>query len=55
MASNIDPTKPADGVAADKADLRANLRAARDEIEDLQRQTSLAWQSAFILGRITSS
>ena len=54
MASNIDPTKPADGVAADKADLRANLRAARDEINELQRQVSLPWQSAFVLGRITS-
>ena len=36
MASQIDPTKPVDGVAASKADLRSNLLAARDEIEDLQ-------------------
>jgi len=33
LGSAIDPTQPADGVAASKADLRANLRAARDEIE----------------------
>ena len=55
MSSAIDPTKPADGVAADKADLRANLRAAKEEIEDLQRRVSLPWQSAFVLNRITSS
>lgn len=36
MASLIDPTKPADGVPAVKADLRANLQAAKDEIEALQ-------------------
>lgn len=55
MASNIDATKPADGVPADKGDLRANLLAAKNEIEELQRQVSLPWQSAFVLGRITSS
>ena len=36
MASTIDPTKPVDGVPAVKADLRANLQAAKDEIEALQ-------------------
>jgi hypothetical protein len=36
VASQIDPTKPADGVPAVKADLRANLQAAKSEIEDLQ-------------------
>lgn len=36
MPSAIDPTKPADGVPADKGDLRANLQAAKDEIEALQ-------------------
>ena len=36
MASAIDPTKPVDGVAANKADLRANLLAAKTEIEALQ-------------------
>lgn len=36
MASAIDPTKPADGVPASKADLRANLLAAKTEIEALQ-------------------
>jgi hypothetical protein len=38
MSSAIDPTKPADGVAASKADLRANLTAAKSEIETLQAQ-----------------
>ena len=36
MSSAIDPTKPADGVPASKADLRANLHAAKDEIEALE-------------------
>ena len=36
MVSAIDPTKPADGVAAVKADLRANLLSAKREIEALQ-------------------
>lgn len=29
----IDPTKPVDGVPADKGDLRANLQSAKDGIE----------------------
>jgi hypothetical protein len=36
MPSQIDPTKPVDGVPASKADLRSNLQSARDEIEALQ-------------------
>ena len=36
MASAIDPTKPKDGVPAKKSDLRANLKAAKTEIEQLQ-------------------
>jgi hypothetical protein len=36
VASQIDPTKPADGVPAVKADLRTNLQAAKSEIEGLQ-------------------
>ena len=36
MPSQIDPTKPVDGAPAIKADLRANLQSARDEIEALQ-------------------
>jgi hypothetical protein len=36
MASQIDPTKPVDGVPASKADLRSNLQSAKDEIEALQ-------------------
>lgn len=36
MVSAIDPSKPADGVPANKAELRANLLAAKHEIEMLQ-------------------
>lgn len=36
MTSEINPTLPADGVPAVKADLRANLQAAKTEIEVLQ-------------------
>ena len=36
MPSQIDPTKPIDGVPASKADLRTNLQAAKNEIEALQ-------------------
>jgi hypothetical protein len=36
VTSAIDPTKPADGVPASKADLRSNLQSAKDEIEALQ-------------------
>jgi hypothetical protein len=36
MVSAIDSTKPADGLPSVKADLRANLEAARTEIEALQ-------------------
>lgn len=38
MVSAIDATKPVNGVPASKADLRANLQAAKDEIEALQGQ-----------------
>lgn len=44
MASNIDPTKPVDGVPAEKADLRANLTAAKAEIEALQSTVDAALQ-----------
>ena len=40
MASSIDPSKPADGMPTRKADLRANLQAARSEIEALQSSAS---------------
>jgi hypothetical protein len=36
VTSAIDPTKPVDGAPAVKADLRANLQSAKDEIEALQ-------------------
>ena len=42
MASQIDPTKPADGIPAVKADLRANLAAAKSEIEVLQNGKAAA-------------
>jgi hypothetical protein len=38
-SSAIDPTKPAQDVPASKADLRANLAAAKAEIESLQAPT----------------
>lgn len=40
MASQIDPTKPEDGVPANKAKLRSNLEAAKNEIEALQGEKS---------------
>jgi hypothetical protein len=36
MASAIDPTRPEDGIPASKSALRANLAAAKSEIEALQ-------------------
>jgi hypothetical protein len=49
MASQIDPTKPADGVPANKADLRGNLQAAKDEIESLQSgKTDVGHQHALV-------
>lgn len=44
--STIDPDVPADNVKVDKADLRANFQAAKDEIDDLYRYTGMAWQLA---------
>lgn len=43
MASNIDETVPADDELVDKADLRANFSAAKDEIEALQRVSTYPW------------
>jgi Pectate lyase superfamily protein len=40
MVSAIDPSKPVDGVPAIKSDLRANLLAAKTEIEALQNSAS---------------
>jgi hypothetical protein len=42
MASSIDATKPVDGIDAVKSDLRANLAAAKSEIEALQSGSGLA-------------
>jgi hypothetical protein len=54
MPSQIDPTKPIDGVPASKADLRSNLQAAKDEIEALQSgKTDLGHQHG--LGDITDA
>lgn len=52
MASAIDATKPVDGTPAVKADLRANLAAAKSEIEALQ--TELAAQGRFTVSNRTS-
>lgn len=46
MASEIDATKPADNTPPSKSEFRDNFRAAKEEIEDLQRRTSLAWNIA---------
>lgn len=46
MASGIDPTFPADNVKPPKSGFRQNFQAAKDEIESLQRQTSLAYRMA---------
>lgn len=43
MASEIDPTKPEDNIPAVKSELRANLQAAKDEIEELQQKTRVPW------------
>jgi len=54
MASNIDPTKPADNVKADKSDLRNNLAAAKSEIEALQRTNKLAYRIAYGLAALNT-
>ena len=46
MASDIDPTIPPDGQRAEKAAFRQNFLAAKEEIEALQEETSLAWLMA---------
>lgn len=46
MASNIDPTVPADNVKPRKADFRDNFAAAKSEIEELQDETSIARKMA---------
>ena len=54
MPSQIDPTKPVDGAPAIKADLRANLQSAKDEIEALQTgKTDLGHQH--VLADVTDS
>lgn len=44
--SDIDATVPADDVKADKAEMRANFGHAKDEIDQLFRETGIAWQIA---------
>jgi hypothetical protein len=52
MSSAIDPTLPADGVPAVKADLRANLAAAKGEIEALQaRQVPAGGAAGSVLAK----
>lgn len=41
MASDVDESVPADNVKVDKALLRGNFAAIKEEIEDLQEATSL--------------
>lgn len=53
MTSAIDPTKPADGLPASKAELRANLQAAKAEIEALQ--TELVAQGRLTISNRTSA
>lgn len=54
MPSLIDPTNPVDGAPAVKADLRANLQSAKDEIEALQAgKTDLGHQH--VLADVTDS
>lgn len=47
MASQIDEAYPVDNEQVDKALLRANFRAAKEEIEALQAKNSLPVQIAF--------
>lgn len=47
MASEIDPTVPADNVKVDKSLIRENFQTAADEITELQRKTSVAGQMAY--------
>jgi hypothetical protein len=54
MSRQIDPTKPIDGVLANKADLRSNLQSDKDEIEALQSgKADVGHQHA--LGDITNA
>lgn len=41
--SEVDETVPADNVQVDKALIRANFQAAKDEIDELLRRTGYAW------------
>lgn len=52
MASQIDPTQPADGVPADKADLRTNLQHAKGEIETLQADVAALQGAAGAAGAV---
>lgn len=47
MASNVDPTVPADNVKADKALIRLNFATAANEITALQILTTLPAQMAY--------
>ena len=46
MTSQVDATVPADNIKVEKSDVRSNFSVIKDEITDVQRQTSLAWQIA---------
>ena len=52
MESEIDPTVPVDNQLVDKSQLRANFEAAKNEIEQLMVETSLAWQTTIGIVRV---
>lgn len=43
MASNVDVTFPADNVRVEKARMRQQFAYIKEEIEKLQKQSSLPW------------
>jgi hypothetical protein len=47
--SQVDASIPADGVAADKAEFRANFATIKSEITSLIRKTRMPYQAAFDL------
>ena len=54
MASQVDPTVPADNVKADKALFRQNFLTIKNEISAVQRRTGLAWLTALNAVPLTS-
>lgn len=46
MASQVDTTFPADNIRVDKSRMRQQFVYIKQEIEKLQRNTSIPWQIA---------